>query len=99
MPTHNQKSLAKKEQTAARPKLMVVAMRHRLYVRASVEDLERWRRAAEADGADSVSALARKLLDGRAAKVARRPGMSPPAVVDGEADWRTKLDRIARGGT
>jgi hypothetical protein len=75
-----------------------MAMRERLYVRASGEDLERWKRAAALAGAESISALVRELLDAQAANVARRP-IAQAAAAEGEPDWNAVIRRIARGAT
>jgi hypothetical protein len=40
-----------------------MAMRERLYVRATLEELERWKRTARAAGAPSLSAFTRDLLN------------------------------------
>jgi hypothetical protein len=70
-------------------------MRDRLYVRASAEDLERWRGAAEKAGAPSLSELTRQLLERETAKVARSTVVAPSP--EPETDWRDVLARIAAG--
>jgi hypothetical protein len=72
-----------------------MAMRDRLYIRASAEDLERWQRAAEKAGARSLSELTRSLLDAHAVKVGRSPAVvSAPGP---EADWGAVIARIGAG--
>jgi hypothetical protein len=72
-----------------------VQKRDRLYVRATSEQLERWKQTAAAAGWPSVSALVRDLLDAQPAErnVATRPGPESE-----EPDWLRNLEIIAAGG-
>jgi hypothetical protein len=79
-----------------------VGKHDRLYVRATAEDLARWRQAAAAAGATSLSAFVRDLLDAK-------PAASAEATVDSESqegrgqvwldsEWKRNLALIAAGG-
>jgi hypothetical protein len=76
-----------------------VGKRDRLYVRAAPEDLERWKRAARAAGARSLSAFVRELLDAQPvppSAVVNAPAPPPPRE-EPEPDWKAVIDGIAQG--
>jgi hypothetical protein len=87
-----------------------MAKRDRLYVRATSEQLTRWKRAARAAGATSMSALARDLLDAQPAPeldedvqpVAPAPSVSaaPRSLAEPgteDIDYLAEIKRIAQG--
>lgn len=61
-----------------------MAMRERLYIRASSDELETWKRKADAAGARSLSSFVRDRLE-----------EAPVPAAPEEKDWLAEMRRIA----
>ena len=92
LPTEREIVLRKVGATARARTLSLVPKRERLEVRATTDELRRWRRSASAAGAASLSAFVRDLLDERTKQdEAERTKLLGP-------DWTRTLEIIASGG-
>jgi hypothetical protein len=81
------------------PSLVSMAKRDRLDVRARSEQLERWKRAAAAAGALSLSAFARDALDEGSPEVTPTvEGPPSPLSLADDPGWARDLALVAAGG-
>lgn len=89
----------RRSSTVATPNLRTVRKRDGLCIRASAEELERWKRAAAAAGALSLSAFARDALDERSPEVMPIDEAPPsPLPLANDPRWARDLALNAAGG-